>query len=159
MLTDFSGRDRDGPYLDGTMTKKERFRDPVTFALHLASRTREESSVSDLGSPRDIAKLAALWAITVFLACRQDGDASNDAKFIGLYVELKLASVASAKDPGKANEVQRAILAQHGITPAEFHDRFLRLANHPDDWRSFQERVIDRMNTFQKEHKGDLNGR
>lgn len=115
--------------------------------------------MQDRGSPGNIAKLAALAAISVFLACRQGGDTSNDAKFIALYVELKLASVASAQDPGKANEVQRAILARHGITPAEFHDRFLRLANHPDDWRSFQERVVDRMNTFQKEHKGDLNGR
>jgi hypothetical protein len=156
---DFSGRDMDGPYLDGTMTKKERFGDPATFVLHLVSRTREESAVPDRGSPGIIAKLAALAAISVFLACRQGGDTSNDAKFIGLYVELKLASVASAQDPGKANEVRRVILAQHGVTPADFHARFLRLANHPDDWRSFQERVVERMNTFQKEHKGDLNGR
>lgn len=103
-------------------------------------------------------KTAPLVIFTLLGGC-QEGRYGADAKFVDLYAELKLASVASAQDPSKTGEVQRSVLAQHGMTPAEFHERFMHLANHPDSWRVFQEKVISRMEAFQKERKGEaLNG-
>ena len=72
-----------------------------------------------------------------------------DPDFIDLYAELKLASVALNQDVDKASEVRRVILAQHGMTPAEFHDHFMRLADHPEAWRGFQEKVVARIDAFQ----------
>ena len=103
------------------------------------------------------AKLLALLMMGLFWGCRE-GRYIPDAEFVDLYVELKLASVASTQDPNKANEVRKSILAQHGMTPVEFHERFVRLANHPDAWRSFQESVVSRVEAFQKEHKGEIHG-
>ena len=112
-------------------------------------------------SPAKTAKwvpfLAVFLAIGTFSGCRESRYAP-DAEFVDLYVELKLASVASAQDPNKANEVRKAILAQHGVTPAESHERFVRLVNHHDPWKSFQERVINRVNAYQKERKGEFHG-
>jgi hypothetical protein len=99
-----------------------------------------------------VLKFALFIALGMFLGCRE-GQYAPDDEFVDLYVELKLVSVASVQDPNKANEVRMAILAQHGMTPAEFHEHFLRLAAHPDTWRSFQERVVSRMDAFQKEHQ------
>jgi hypothetical protein len=96
-------------------------------------------------------KKAPIVLICAFWGC-QEGRYSPDAEFIDLYAELKLASVAAVQDPGRANEAQRAILARHGVTPADFHERFVRLVNHPDAWKPFQERVVSRMEAFQKEH-------
>ena len=112
------------------------------------------------GSPLMIIPKTALFVVLgVFLGCRQ-GRYSPEGEFVDLYVELKLASVASsAQDPNKANDVRKAILAQHHMTPAEFHEHFVRLANHPDAWKAFQERVVSRMDAFQMERKGELNGK
>ncbi len=101
--------------------------------------------------------MALFSALNAFWGCTESHYAP-DAQFVDLYVELKLASVASAEDPNKANEVRKAILAQHGVTPAQFHERFVRLVNHPDAWKSFQERVINRVNAYQKERKGEFHG-
>ena len=99
-------------------------------------------------------KTALVAGIGAFLGCRE-GRHSPDAEFVDLYAELKLASVASAQDLNKANEAQKAILAQYEVTPAEFHERFVHLVNHPESWRQFQERVVNRMEAFQKERKGE----
>jgi len=72
-----------------------------------------------------------------------------DPNFVDLYAELKLASVALSQDLDKASEIRRVILAQHGMTPAEFHEHFMRLADHPEAWRPFQERVVARIDALQ----------
>jgi hypothetical protein len=86
--------------------------------------------------------------------CRQ-GRFTPDAKFVDLYVELKLATVVFANDHEKGNETRRVILAQHGFTPSEFHDRYVALMEHPEAWRDFQERVIAKVDEFQSSRKGD----
>ena len=111
----------------------------------------------NLISSSNNAKAVLFLAFGLFWGCR-GGRYIPDTEFVDLYVELKLASVASAQDPNKANEVRKAILAQHGMTPVEFHERFVRLSNHPDTWRSFQEQVVARVDAFQKEHKGEIHG-
>jgi hypothetical protein len=73
-------------------------------------------------------------------------------------VELKLASAALTEDLNKASEVRRAILAQNEMTPAEFHDHYVQLANHPEAWRGFQEQVLSRIDAFQKNPKGESHG-
>ncbi len=88
----------------------------------------------------------------MFVGCHK-GRYAPESEFVDLYVDLKVASVASAQDPNKANEVRMAVLAQHGMTPAEFHEHFLRLAANPDTWKSFQDKVVTRMEAFQKEHQ------
>jgi len=108
-------------------------------------------------SPSTIAKIFVFLGLGLVLGCRE-GHYVPDAEFVDLYVEIKLASVASTQDPSKANEVRKSILAQHGMTPAEFHERFVRLANHPDSWRSFQEHVVERVDAYQREHKGEIHG-
>ena len=82
-----------------------------------------------------------------------------DAKFVNLYVELKLASVALTEDVNKASEVRRAILAQHDMSPAEFHEHYVRLAGHPEAWKGFQDQVIRRIDVFQKNLKGEVHVR
>lgn len=72
-----------------------------------------------------------------------------DPNFVDLYAELKLASVALSQDLDKASEIRRVILAQHGMTPAEFHEHFMRLADHPEAWRPFQEQVVARIDALQ----------
>ncbi len=91
-------------------------------------------------------------------ACHE-GRYQPDAKFVDLYAELKLASVASIGDPGKANEVRRVILAQNKMTPAQFHEHFVQLADHPEAWKSFQESVVHRINALQQDQKGESHGR
>jgi hypothetical protein len=86
-----------------------------------------------------------------------------DADFIDLYAELKLASMALSQDVDKASEIRRVILAQHGMTPAEFHEHFMRLADHPEAWRPFQDQVVARIDEFQqkpvKKREGDTHGK
>jgi 4-hydroxy-3-methylbut-2-enyl diphosphate reductase IspH len=72
-----------------------------------------------------------------------------------LYVELKLASVVFANDVDKVNETRRVILAQHGMSPSDFHEHYVRLMDHPESWRSFQERVIAKVDEYQVSRKGD----
>jgi len=88
----------------------------------------------------------------------QEGRYVPDSKFVDSYVELKLASVALTEDLDKANEVRRMILAQREMTPAEFHERFVQLSNHPEAWKSFQEQVVRRIDAFQLEKKGVSHG-
>lgn len=82
-----------------------------------------------------------------------------DAKFVDLYADLKLVSMALNHDMEKAGEMRRAVLARHGMTPAEFHEHFMRLAGHPEAWRPFQERVLARMDAFQENRKEASHGR
>ncbi len=100
-----------------------------------------------------------IFAILVFAlgACREIRYQPGD-EFVNSYVELKLASVALTGDPNRANEIRRVILAQCGMTPAEFHERFVRLGNHPEAWKSFQDQVVKRIDDFQKERKGEVHG-
>ena len=100
----------------------------------------------------------ALWAGAFLLAGCQVGRYEPDAKFVDLYAELKVASVALSQDMDRTGEMRRVILAQHGMTPAEFHEHFMRLASHPEAWKSFQERVIQRMDAFQREKTGGIHG-
>jgi hypothetical protein len=104
----------------------------------------------------EVATLAA--ALALFLAgCREGGPGRGlpGAEFVDLYVELKLASVVFANDVDKVNETRRVILAQHGLTPSDFHARYVRLMGHPEAWRSFQERVIAKVDEYQVSRKGD----
>jgi hypothetical protein len=94
---------------------------------------------------------AAFLLCFSFLGCLK-GSLSRyepDADFIDLYAELKVASQALNQDLDKAGEIRRVILAQHGMTPAEFHEHFMQLADHPEAWRPFQEQVVARIETFQ----------
>lgn len=101
-------------------------------------------------------KISALGLLPVLLAaligCR-NGEFSPDAEFVDLYVELKLATVGYAADVGKVNEVRRVILAQHRVTPAEFHSETEKLMAHPEAWRKFQEDVVAKAEALQSSHK------
>lgn len=83
----------------------------------------------------------------------QRGEFTPDAKFVDLYVELKLATVGYANDMEKVNRIRRIILAQHQVTPAEFHAETEKLMTHPDTWRKFQEDVVARVEMVQASHK------
>jgi hypothetical protein len=99
----------------------------------------------------------AVWLLPLAMAvagCRQK-EFTPEGKFVDLYVELKMATVAFANDMDKVNEIRRVILAQHHMTPAEFHDHYVRLMAHPEAWRKFQEQVIGKVEEFQSSHKGD----
>jgi hypothetical protein len=79
----------------------------------------------------------------------QKGEFAPDAKFIDLYVELKLATVGYANDLDKVNQIRRVILAQHQVTAAQFHHETETLMAHPGSWRKFQEEVVARVEVFQ----------
>lgn len=96
--------------------------------------------------------LMGLMLSMVLTGC-QKNEFVPDAKFVDLYVELKLATVGFANDQDKVNEVRRVILAQHQVTPAGFHDQYVRLMAHPKAWRKFQEDVIKQVETFQLSRK------
>lgn len=101
-------------------------------------------------------KIGALSLLTVgylmLTGCRR-GEFTPDAKFVDLYVELKLATVGYANDLEKMKEMRRVILAQHHVTPAQFHETAEQLMNHPEAWRKFQEDVIAKAEAFQASHK------
>lgn len=102
--------------------------------------------------------VVALSALMFLLAgCREGrmGKTAPDAEFVDLYVELKLATVVFANDLEKVNEARRVILAQHGLTPADFHDQYTRLMAQPEAWKDFQEKVIKRVEEYQVSRKGD----
>ena len=86
--------------------------------------------------------------------CRK-GEFTPDAKFVDLYVELKLATVGYANDLEKVNEVRRVILAQHHVSPAEFHQDTEKLMTHPETWRKFQEDVVAKVEAFPAGHKAE----
>ncbi len=86
--------------------------------------------------------------------CRK-GEFTPDAKFVDLYVELKLATVGYANDLEKVNEARRVILAQHHMTSAEFHKETENLMTHPDSWRKFQEDVVAKVEAVQASHKAE----
>jgi hypothetical protein len=102
-----------------------------------------------------------IWLGTgVLILCGcQSSRYEPDAKFIDLYADLKLVSTALSNDLDRAGEMRRAVLARHGMTPAEFHEHYTRLAGHPEAWRPFQERVIARMDAFQENRKDTTHGR
>jgi hypothetical protein len=93
------------------------------------------------------------------LAGCQSSRYEPDAEFVDLYVDLKLVSAALGHDLAQAAEMRRAVLARHGVTPAEFHEQYERLAAHPEAWRPFQERVIARMDEFAENRKDTTHGR
>lgn len=90
--------------------------------------------------------------LAALIGCRK-GEFSPDAEFVDLYVELKLATVGFAADLEKVNEVRRVILAQHRVTPAEFHSDTEKLMEHPETWRRFQEDVVAKAEALQSSHK------
>jgi hypothetical protein len=92
--------------------------------------------------------------LLVLAGCRKGEDAP-DAKFVDLYVELKLATVGYGNDLEKANEVRRVILAQHHMTPARFHRETEKLMTHPDTWRKFQENVVAGVEAFQASRRAE----
>jgi hypothetical protein len=96
--------------------------------------------------------------VSLLLGC-QSSRYEPEAKFVDLYADLKLVSMALNHDMERAGEMRRAILARHGMTPAEFHEHFMRLAGHPEAWRPFQERVLARMDAFQENRKEASHGR
>jgi hypothetical protein len=111
--------------------------------------------------PKNFAARPAFWLGTALLligGC-QVSRYEPDAKFVDLYADLKLVSTALNNDLEKAGETRRAVLARHGMTPAEFHEHYTRLASHPEAWRPFQERVIARIDEFSQNRKDTTNGR
>ena len=80
--------------------------------------------------------------------CRK-GEFAPDAKFVDLYVELKLATVGYANDLDKVNQIRRVILAQYHVSPDQFHRETEELMAHPGSWRKFQEEVVARVEAFQ----------
>jgi hypothetical protein len=97
--------------------------------------------------------LKLLPLMLLLLGGCQRGEFTPDAKFVDLYVELKLATVGYANDLEKVNRIRRIILAQHQVTPAEFHAETEKLMTHPDTWRKFQEDVVARVEMVQASHK------
>jgi len=91
-------------------------------------------------------------AYLALTGCRS-GEFTPDAKFVDLYVELKLATVGYANDLEKVKEMRRVILEQHHVTPAEFHKTAEQLMTHPEAWRKFQEDVVAKVEAFQASHK------
>jgi hypothetical protein len=111
------------------------------------------------GTGSSIRRLAAgLLPLALAVCGCQQKDFAPDGKFVDLYVELKLATVAFANDMDKVNEARRVILAQHHMTPARFHDHYVRLMDHPEAWREFQEEVVRKAEALQSSHKGEKNG-
>ena len=102
---------------------------------------------------------AGLMACLAVLAGCQTSRYEPDAKFVDLYADLKLISTALHDDLERAGEMRKVVLARHGMTPAEFHEHYTRLTVHPEAWRSFQERVIARMDAFQENRKDTTHGR
>ncbi len=92
--------------------------------------------------------LVAGSAVLVQTGCQKREYFAN-AKFVDLYVELKLATVGYANNLDKANEVRRVILAQHQETPAGFHAQYVQLMANPKAWRKFQDDVILAVEKFQ----------
>ncbi len=107
---------------------------------------------SIIKSRTGLARWLPALMLLALTGCRQH-EISPDAKFVGLYVELKLATVGFANDLDRANEVRRVILAQHQETPAGFHAQYVRLMAQPDAWRTFQESVVAQVEIFQNSHK------
>jgi hypothetical protein len=97
--------------------------------------------------------LTLLPVVLLALAGCRRGEFAPDAKFVSLYVELKLATVGYANDLEKVNEARRVILAQYHVTPADFHKETENLMTHPDAWRKFQEDVVAKVDAFQASHK------
>ncbi len=98
------------------------------------------------------ARALFIMGVLALVGCR-GGEYTPDAKFVDLYVELKLATVGYANDLDKVNETRRVILAQHHVTPAQFHDQYVALAAHPESWRKFQENVVQQVENFKTSHK------
>jgi hypothetical protein len=106
-----------------------------------------------------ILALAAGFAALAGLAGCQSSAHEPDPKFVALYAELKLASAALEQDLERAAETRRAVLARHGMSPAEFHEHYMRLAGRPEAWRPFQERVLAEMDAFLESRKDTSHGR
>lgn len=111
--------------------------------------TKAGGTINTKGLP-----LFFLIAAVFFSGCR-GREFKPNAKFIDLYVELKLATVAYGNDLEKVNEIRRVILAQHHEKPSTFHQEYLRLVAHPEAWRAFQEDVIKKVESFQATHPKD----
>lgn len=105
-----------------------------------------------------ILQISSFLGVFMFLGC-QTSRYEPDAKFVDSYADLKLVSTALSHDPGRAGEMRRAVLARHGMTPAEFHEQFMRLAGNPEAWRPFQERVLARLDAIQAQRKEGANVR
>ena len=95
-----------------------------------------------------------IMALLALSGCRTQ-EFVPDAKFVDLYVELKMATVAVGDDLEKINEVRRAILARHQTNPDEFHKQYVGLMEHPEAWRRFQELVIEKADGFYASHKSE----
>lgn len=95
-----------------------------------------------------IALLCTIFAVTGCRSARYE----PDPEFVDLYVDLKLVSTALQHDMAQAGEMRRAVLARHGMTPAEFHEHYMKLAGDPEAWRPFQERVVARLDAHHDAH-------
>ncbi len=98
---------------------------------------------------RGISAVAGAFGAALLLFGCQSSRYEPEAKFVDSYADLKLVSTALSHDPERAGEMRRVVLARHGMTPAEFHEQFMRLAGHPEAWKPFQERVLARIDEFQ----------
>jgi hypothetical protein len=102
---------------------------------------------------KGIREISPIVGVLLLLGC-QASRYEPETKFVDSYTDLKLVSTALSHDPAGAGEMRRAVLARHGMTPAEFHEHFMRLAGNPEAWRPFQERVLARLDAIQATRKG-----
>jgi hypothetical protein len=102
---------------------------------------------------REISRFVSVLLPLLLVAGCERSRYEPEAKFVDSYADLKLVSTALSHDPGQAGEMRRAVLARHGMTPAEFHEHFMRLAGNPEAWRPFQERVLARLDAIQAQRK------
>ncbi len=107
------------------------------------------------GSKLKIAGLVLL--LTVFLACVPQPK-KWDSKFVDLYVELKIATVAYGDNLEKVSETRRVILAQYQYSPEKFHEQSQLIMAEPDSWKVFQNAVLIKIDEFEKKYKGVKNG-
>lgn len=121
----------------------------ATSEAHVAA-IAARSATPGPSSSAGIRKWLALIPLVFLLAGCQVPQDEPEAEFVDLYADLKLVSLAFTHDMAKAGEMRRAVLARHGMTPAEFHEHFMHLAGRPEVWRSFQERVVARMDALRE---------
>ena len=76
-------------------------------------------------------------------------------KFVNLYVELRLATLANQGNEKRAAEARRVILHSSGVKPEEFKKYMKEIEKRPEVWVEFQTRVMESINEMEKNYKGE----
>ncbi len=102
--------------------------------------------------------IAVLFALSACQKGNWGGEQVQESGFVDLVAQLKLATARCGDDLEKANEARRVLLKQHAVTPETYHQHLAFLTDHPSEWKSFQEKLVERLKFYQQKAKGDLNG-